>query len=451
MGGGPIFFQPKTFARHAQAVDRVLGDNQARYPLSGRGRTTSPSVGAWGSLASGDTITAASGLTLGGGTVKLCTRSGGTLTETSETVPVLNSGGVISGPAALPLRWTDGDWAVCQCGGCNCTAGICAQLTNYVTPFGTRDCGVCTPDGCATLTAKSAGTVLFTRTMSFDGFSFNNQADPIFLTDHFLGAGGVDEGTCYDILSFFPQGVSSTPGTAAVTTDHLTILGGVDSDDSGWHSAFGVDPYSCDDDGFHAHWELVTGLGGFGTGLATYQGVTDLYLDIAPYPASCAVLFNVTGCNGLAVAGATVDIWTSSAKTTHVGTCTTDALGNCYINIGNTFFVSRYYEVAASRFTTASATLSMSPGDVITPTLTPASGYHCATGCALPLADTLHATHPTFGALALAYNGSGSLGAGWYATTSYSYPGCRCCPSKTVTATSFLDTSLGFSDHWKSK
>ena len=114
----PIALSPGTYARHARVVNRVLGDNQARYPYPRRGRTTNPNAGIWAKLASGDTITAASGLTLGSGTVALCTRSGSTLTATSETVTVYNGGPAItasSGDKAMLLHWSDGVWSASNC------------------------------------------------------------------------------------------------------------------------------------------------------------------------------------------------------------------------------------------------------------------------------------------------------------------------------------------------
>lgn len=115
---GLIALRPETFARHENAVRAVEGANNARYPRAGRGRTTSTSAGAWGMLASGATITAGSGLTLGSGTVTLCTRSGSTLTSTGETVTVYNAGDAITasgGDKAIRLSWVDA-WVASKCG-----------------------------------------------------------------------------------------------------------------------------------------------------------------------------------------------------------------------------------------------------------------------------------------------------------------------------------------------
>jgi len=114
----PIALSPGTYARHSQAVERVLGDNHARYPRAGRGRTTSANAGIWARLESGTTISAGVGLSLGSGTVTLCTRDGATLTDTGESVTCYNAGDGITatgGHKAILLHWTDGIWAASRC------------------------------------------------------------------------------------------------------------------------------------------------------------------------------------------------------------------------------------------------------------------------------------------------------------------------------------------------
>lgn len=127
----PILFRPKTFDRHADVVDYIERYDRARYPRDGRGRTTRPAKGAWGYLDTGNTISAASGLTLGSGTVQLCSRSGTTLTADGDNVTVYNSGGTITGPKTLELDWMDGDWAVCECG-CQCTLNVLNCAGGYL-------------------------------------------------------------------------------------------------------------------------------------------------------------------------------------------------------------------------------------------------------------------------------------------------------------------------------
>jgi hypothetical protein len=114
----PIALKPETYARHARAVDYVERTNRARYPRAGRGRTTNPNAGIWASLPSGTSISAASGMNLGSGTVTLCSRSGTTLTADGESVTVCNAGDIITATGsdkAVKLSWSDGVWACSRC------------------------------------------------------------------------------------------------------------------------------------------------------------------------------------------------------------------------------------------------------------------------------------------------------------------------------------------------
>jgi hypothetical protein len=118
-GGKPIVFQPETYDRHDAVVQYVESSVRTRFPRRGTGRFPGVNPGAWGYLASGATITAGSGLTLGTGTVKLCDRTGAATPENAD-VTAYNTGGSISGPAVVPLEWTGGDWSVCGCSsGCD--------------------------------------------------------------------------------------------------------------------------------------------------------------------------------------------------------------------------------------------------------------------------------------------------------------------------------------------
>lgn len=81
------------------------------------------SPGGWGILAANDTIGAASGLSLGSGSVKLCDRDGNMLKAYGEdegaSVGVVNAGTAIQGGSRgkiVGLEWTAGDWSVCGCG-----------------------------------------------------------------------------------------------------------------------------------------------------------------------------------------------------------------------------------------------------------------------------------------------------------------------------------------------
>lgn len=115
----PIALRPPTYVRHARVVDYVERTTRARYPYPERGRTTGASAGAWAKLANGSTITACSGLTLGSGTVTLCSRSGAALTADGESITVYNAGDAITtsgADRAVKLTWTDGVWSAARCG-----------------------------------------------------------------------------------------------------------------------------------------------------------------------------------------------------------------------------------------------------------------------------------------------------------------------------------------------
>lgn len=114
----PIALSQETFARHAAAVEYVEQIVQTRAPRDGRQRFPGLAPGAWGKLASGATITAASGITLGTGSVKLCDVTG-TVYPEDETVTVYNPGAAITASGSgkiVRLAWTLGDWCV------NCAA-----------------------------------------------------------------------------------------------------------------------------------------------------------------------------------------------------------------------------------------------------------------------------------------------------------------------------------------
>jgi hypothetical protein len=117
--GDPVALSPPVYARHEAAVRYVEGQIRTRAPWPSSGRFPGVAPGAWGRLASGATITAASGLTLGQGQVKLCDNTGTVFPE-DETVGVRNAGSAInatSGPRIVRLTWTKGDWAVSCPGG----------------------------------------------------------------------------------------------------------------------------------------------------------------------------------------------------------------------------------------------------------------------------------------------------------------------------------------------
>lgn len=113
-GGPPIALLPATFARHAEAVAYVESEIKTRAPRPSGQRFPGLSPGAWGLLAIGDSISAASGTSLGTGTVKLC-NSSGTPIDPETIVTAKNPGPEVSaatGARIVRLGWTWGDWAV---------------------------------------------------------------------------------------------------------------------------------------------------------------------------------------------------------------------------------------------------------------------------------------------------------------------------------------------------
>lgn len=157
---------------------------------------------------------------------------------------------------------------------------------------------------------------------------------------------------------------------------------------------------------------------------------------------TCVYIFDIVGCNSIPAPGTTVNLWTSSAKTTLIGTRTGSG------SINGAITANGYYEVTGSRFLMASGS-GVVP-DITssnTVSLTEASGYFCdASICGWPLSATLHSTHPVFGALTYTYS-SGS----WVASKSYSYPGNvggSTCAAKVVTVTCTWDGGTTYYESW---
>lgn len=116
----PIALKPATFDRFEAVARYVGGLIRTRAPRPSTQRFPGIKPGAWGLLASGDTITAGSGLSLGTGTVNLLTQDGATLADSGVSVTVYNSGHAISasyGDTVVRMAWTEGAWAA------NCWGG----------------------------------------------------------------------------------------------------------------------------------------------------------------------------------------------------------------------------------------------------------------------------------------------------------------------------------------
>jgi hypothetical protein len=148
--------------------------------------------------------------------------------------------------------------------------------------------------------------------------------------------------------------------------------------------------------------------------------------DPSPGSRCCFVYFNITGCNGSALPGATVSIWTNSTKTTLLATGTTDASGYIDLNIATAGGAAVYYEVAYSpRFTTAAVTTgTIACGQYndlapLTVALSPAAGYTCLSSCEVPLANTIHATFSTAGLVTLIKSGANWTATGTVAGQTY--------------------------------
>ena len=202
-------------------------------------------------------------------------------------------------------------------------------------------------------------------------------------------------------------------------------------------------------DPFSGH-VLLIGYSGSPTPLNAFYalGVRDiLFQGIASPTGGCYPTFQVTGCGGLPLAGADIDIWNNSGKSIHYGSATTTSSTNTIVPI-STFDENFYYEVAKSRFTTASGNQDgINPRDAIPVSMTPAATYHCLAGCPDPLPATLHETHSIFGAITLTWDSTN-----WSDSFSYTTAGCNGCPAETVTVTCTLNASTGaYTESWTSQ
>ncbi|MDG3003256.1 hypothetical protein [Paludisphaera mucosa] len=133
------------------------------------------------------------------------------------------------------------------------------------------------------------------------------------------------------------------------------------------------------------------------------------------------------GCGNSRIPGATVNVWTSSAKTTLLATGTTDAFGTptsgeVIVNVGAGG--SYWLEVSHPRYASFAGTRTFnSSATTTTSTMIPASGYHCGVGNN-PWADVLYWSDSLTGASGvLNYTNITGL-QGWLGTatmTSYGY------------------------------
>lgn len=161
-----------------------------------------------------------------------------------------------------------------------------------------------------------------------------------------------------------------------------------------------------------------------------------------PTTSVCCRGFSVAGCSGVGLDGAFVQVWVDSTKTTLLASGFTSGGSVTLCFDGSPTF---YREVSHSRFDTLAGTIVLAVGDTQGDVLTPSAGYHCGPDCGEPIADTLHATHPRYGAIVFTRSG-----VNWVSVVSYFYPGVGSCgPPGIRTITCTWDGSTGYTESWK--
>jgi hypothetical protein len=432
--GLPILFSPETYSRHENALSYISGDYRTRAPRPGRGRFPRLTPGAWGLLAAGATITGASGLSLGSGTVKLCARDG-TVYDADETVDVANAGTDISGGDAgmvLPMEWTSGEWTVCGCGSPPIECPCVIPLTDHTLyNLDGTVYKVLNYDDTGYLQGYSPGIRWYTDCFDFHGDATDSSIVTARERLTFGCIPGANPGGAFFLQTefFYVPGTGGGDSTPRECTPDFPYPGiGL-----AFSEAPGFPAYCCD--------PFFVEIGDDTSG--EYNG----YIGTPSYR------FHVEGAGGFTWSGITVDVWTSDAKTTHIGSAMTDASGNCMItgiwaHADYSEFVgpSPYYEVSdvPDRYAVASGTLVGPCRGVTSVVLTAADGYvFMPTGCTYPIATTLHISHPVFGPVTL--NRAGSL---WTGTKSYSYPGYGACPAVTATIYFTWDGGSLYAEQW---
>lgn len=161
---------------------------------------------------------------------------------------------------------------------------------------------------------------------------------------------------------------------------------------------------------------------------------------------SCCQFFTVRSC-GSVLPGVTVNVY-SSLGGTLLASGVTDGSGNIFLGWLGSCTVYITVTGAGVRFAAYGQSETFTSNSSFGINLTAASGYTCQSRCGIPLANVLHVTSPLLGSITLTYNASGSLGAGWYFVSSYSYPGCNCCASNTITITAVLFASGSYTEYW---
>jgi hypothetical protein len=109
---------------------------------------------------------------------------------------------------------------------------------------------------------------------------------------------------------------------------------------------------------------------------------------------TCTQTFTVRGCNSLPVAGLTVSVYTAAGGTL-LASGTTNGSGQVALSWSGSS--GNYYATVtgglSARFNAYAQTVAINCGASTTINLTPATGYTCIPTCAVPLADTIHASY----------------------------------------------------------
>lgn len=421
----PVLFSPPTFSRHASAVDRIESRIRTRVPRPGNNRSPGLAPGAWGLLASGDTITAASGTTLGTGHVKLCDKDG-TVYPENESVDVLNAAEAITasgGPKILGMEWVLGDWSVC--GG-----------TPPTTPSCFTGCGCINVGQTIQISDSTLGLavdIVYSSSTSSNPWgrakSWGGRASYAF-----PGGGGcdaktipifynLDAVTCKMSVGWYAE----VGGTECPTDDTSNPANFVSFDVPNELIIFSsCDPFERYSDFF----DWTAGPSSDSSAWNNLYNFSQTSLTVtSPYSTTkCCVRFVINGCNALGLPNATVKVWTNSSKTTLIGQGVTDSTGSVIMDVHS--HGSIYYEASSDRFVTGTRTVTVSVcgNSVGVLTLLPASGFHCiiGTNCVYPFKDTMFATDRYGNATTVVFDGTGT--AGWKGTSpTFNYPGCGGC------------------------
>ena len=130
---------------------------------------------------------------------------------------------------------------------------------------------------------------------------------------------------------------------------------------------------------------------------AIYPGLPSFTI-AGPPGVNCSIpsssTFTVTGCNGLALSGVTVNVYDSLGGAL-LASGTTDSSGNCLLSWSGPCTVYVTATEGTGRFTAWGQSVTVA--SLVSISLAVAAGYTCISGCAYPLNNTLHFTSTLFG------------------------------------------------------